>query len=73
MTKHTDFVDKLHLTDGMTQEQYIEHEISLRLLDERFKALEKALEEIDNKFNWIIGLFLSSIVLPVGLHFMRLI
>lgn len=56
----------------MTSDQYIEHEVKLRVMNEvngeRFKSLEDLVEKIDNKFNWIIGLFISSILIPVVLR-----
>ena len=55
------------------EENYIEHEVQLRLHDEKFKSLEKKLEHVNNKLNWIIGIILSSVLLPVGLPFLKLI
>lgn len=72
----------------MTNEQYIEHEVKLRLNDERFKFLERDMSElkqsmsesfhhldnkIDSQFKWVIGMFISSMVLPVILHFVKAI
>lgn len=57
----------------MTNEQYIEHEVKLRVMDARFMALEKAVNHIDSKLNWIIGIFITSIVLPVVLHALKLV
>ncbi len=89
-----------------SQEQYIEHEVQLRLHDERFKLfdgkiderfklfdekidekfkiydhkyvsrfnhLEKRLDNVDGKLNWIIGIVVGSVLLPVALHFLKLI
>ena len=48
----------------MNQEQYIEHEVQLRVHDERFKA-------IDSKLNWLITLVAGSWILPILLSFMK--
>lgn len=75
------------------QEQYIEHEVQLRLHDEKFKFIDKKHEDnfqnivrdfddmkstmrhldskFDSQFKWIIGMFVSSIILPVVLHFIK--
>lgn len=77
------------------QEQYIQHEVQLRVHDERFKAvddkhesrfqiIERDLDDMkssirhldgkfDSQFKWIIGMFASSIVVPVVLHFMKVV
>lgn len=47
------------------QEYYIQ--------DEQFKILEKRFDHLDNKLNLIIGIVLSSVVLPVGFHLLKLI
>lgn len=41
----------------MTQEQYVEHEVKLRLHDHKFKLLE-------HKLNFLLGLMASNIILP---------
>lgn len=55
------------------QEHYIEHEVKLRLSDEKFKSIDKRFDHLDNKLNLIIGIVISGIVIPVGLHFLKLI
>lgn len=53
----------------MTDEQYIEHEVRLRVMaevnDERFLRLE-------SKMNWIISLVVGGWILPIVLHFTKL-
>ena len=56
-----------------TEENFIQHEVQLRLHDERFKEIEKRFDHLDNKLNWIIGIVLSSVIIPVGLHLLKLI
>lgn len=55
------------------QEHYIAHEVRLRLQDEKFKLIEKRFDHLDNKLNLIIGIVLSSVIIPVGLHLLKLI
>ena len=77
------------------QEQYIEHEVQLRLHAEQFKFLDKKNDDkfqiierdfddmkttmrhldskFDTQFKWIIGMFVSSIIIPVVLHFVKAI
>ena len=43
------------------EENYIDHEVRLRVV-------EKAIHDINIKFNLLIGVILSSIVMPVVLH-----
>lgn len=65
-------------------EHYIEHEVQLRLHEqkfdiadkrneEKFGAIDKRFDHLDNKLNWIIGIVLGGVLLPVGLHFLKLI
>lgn len=65
-------------------EHYIEHEVQLRLHDqkfdmadkrneEKFNSIDKRFDHLDNKLNWIIGIVIGGVLLPVGLHFLRLI
>lgn len=56
-----------------TEENYISHEVQVRLHDEKFKIIEKKFDHVDNKLNLIIGIVLSSIILPVALHVLKLI
>lgn len=68
----------------MTNEQYIEHEVQLRLHSEKFNlndkkyeekllAIDKRFDHLDNKLNLLIGIVISGVLLPVGLHFLKLI
>ena len=67
----------------MNQEQYIEHEIKIRVLqelnDERFKQVYEKLDDkfvqLNNKFNWLLLLnagVLTSIIIPIILHILKL-
>jgi len=47
--------------------------VKLRLHDKQFNVIEKKFEHLDNKLNLIIGIILSSVLLLVGLHFLKLI
>lgn len=54
-------------------ENYIDHEVRIRLHDEKFKIMEKKFDSLDNKLNLIIGIVLSSVILPAALHLLNLI
>jgi hypothetical protein len=56
-----------------TEENYIAHEVQIRVHDEKFKAIEKRFDHLDNKLNLIIGIVIGSVVIPVALHFLKLI
>ena len=56
-----------------TEESFIEHEVKIRLHDEKFTLIEKKFDHLDNKLNLIIGIVLSSVIIPVGLHLLKLI
>lgn len=56
-----------------TEENYIAHEVELRVHDEKFKFIEKKFDHLDNKLNLIIGIVLSSVIIPVSLHLLKLI
>ena len=80
---------------SMTNEQYIEHEVQLRVAAEKFNhidesirrldskidesvrhldnKIDESIRHIDGKLNWMLGLIISSILLPVVLHLLRLI
>lgn len=58
---------------SITNEQYIEHEVQLRVMDKRFKSVEESIQHIDNKLNWLVALIIGSILLPVALQFFKLI
>lgn len=68
-------------TDIITTEQYIEHEVKIRVMkevnDERFLKIEERLvkleEKIDSRFLLLVGLIITSIVLPVVLHSLKLV
>jgi hypothetical protein len=53
----------------MTNEQYVEHEVQLRVMkevnDSRFKSLE-------SKMNWIITLVIGGWILPIILHYLKI-
>lgn len=46
------------------QEHYIEHEVKLRVHDERFKS-------IDSKLNWLISLVVGGWMLPIILQYLK--
>jgi hypothetical protein len=68
-------------TNHPTIEQYIEHEVKLRVIkevnDERFlkidEQIKKVEEKIESRFLLLIGLILTSIVVPIVLHALQLV
>lgn len=60
---------------NIQQEQYVEHEVRLRVhdalfqhIDYKFDKLEKKVDGINSKFNWVIASIILSILVPVALH-----
>lgn len=64
-------------------EQYIEHEVQLRVHDEKFKVqekmfdakfamLEKQFGRLESKLNWIVAVLVTSYFIPVVLHYFKL-
>jgi hypothetical protein len=62
---------------GLTkeQEQYIEHEVKLRThdalfnhIDYKFDKLERKVDGVNSKFNWVIALIVSGVIIPIILH-----
>jgi hypothetical protein len=63
-----------------SEENHIEHEVKLRIhdalfnhIDYKFEKIEKKVDTINSKFNWIIGLVVSGIIIPIILHKYNLI
>ncbi len=50
----------------MTTEQYIEHEVKLRVHDEKFRILE-------SKMNHTMALVIGSWIVPIILHYLKLV
>jgi hypothetical protein len=50
----------------MTNDQYIEHEVKLRVHDVKFKIME-------SKLNWLISLVVGGWIFPVVLHYLKLV
>lgn len=51
---------------SISQAQYVEHEVQIRVHDERFKIIEA-------KLNWIITISVGGWILPIASHTMKLI
>lgn len=49
----------------MEQEQYIDHEVRLRVQDSVIKS-------INNKINLLIGVLLGSVLVPIIMHSLKL-
>lgn len=61
----------------MTEEQYIDHEVRIRVMKEvqdlRFKSIESTVKTVDSKLNWLMTLFISSIFIPIVLRIFGLV
>lgn len=66
MNPSEELIEILNNGGIMTTEQYIEHEVKLRVHDNRFKIIE-------GKLNWIISLLVGGMVLPIFLHILKLV
>jgi len=54
------------------EENYIEHEVQLRIHTQKFAQLDKHMEKIENKLNWVLGVIVTSIVIPFLLRFFNI-
>jgi len=66
MKRINETIEKISRGEDMEIDQYMEHEIKLRLHDYRFKIIE-------NKLNWIISLIIGGMAIPIFLHFSQLV
>lgn len=57
----------------MIDEQYIEHEVKLRLNDELYKIMRTDFNRLNNKLNFIIATGITSILIPLILHHYQMI
>lgn len=71
-------------TNSIAIEQYIEHEVTLRVLEshsdeiyKKFDGIDHRLDRLESKFEMgfimLVGLIITSIVLPVVLHSLKLV
>jgi hypothetical protein len=57
----------------MTNEQYIEHEVKIRVHEERFGVNHERFCKLESKLNWIISLLVGGMMLPIFLHVLKLV
>jgi len=55
------------------QEHFIQYEVNIRIHDHKFQSFEKRFDRMESKLNWIIGIVLTSVIIPVGLHLIGLV
>jgi hypothetical protein len=72
MKTSEEFINELNSEEYMTTDEYIDHEVRLRLHEERFKINDDRFKIMESKLNWIISLIVSGMILPLFLHFVRL-
>jgi len=51
-----------------TQEQYIDHEVRLRLNEARYKHLEKSIEDVKKLLYWVLGTVIVGVLIPGFIH-----
>lgn len=72
------------MNDPSTTEQYIEHEVKIRVLEshnqeiyKKFDKIDQRLDRLESKFEMgfimLVGLIITSIVLSVVLHSLKLV
>ena len=57
----------------MDKEFFLQYELRLRMLDYKIKLLEESSRRDDNKFNTMLGIIVASVLIPIGLHFYKLV
>lgn len=61
----------------MSQEKSIEHEVRIRLQEDIIKDIRNTLnrldDKMDNQFKWIVGILITTVVLPITLHAFKMI
>lgn len=59
----------------MTNEDYIKHEVEIRVLsqvtDSRMKRLEQYINEVRRAVHWILGVGVTAILIPIALKFIN--
>jgi len=57
----------------MTSEEYIKHEVEIRVLssvtDSRMKRLDETIQEVRRAVHWILGVGVTAILIPIALKF----
>jgi len=60
-----------------TNEKYMDHEVRIRIQEQNAIELKNAIQNLDNKldsrFMLLVGLIITSIILPVVLHALKLV
>ena len=59
-------------TYSKTEENFIDHEVQLRLHDEKFKRVDNDIRGIKRLLISILGIGVTSIILPILLHVYKL-
>lgn len=61
------------MTYDKATETYIEHEVKLRLHDEKFDLIRADFHKLETKLNSLIALVISGIIIPVLLHWTKIL
>lgn len=58
-------------------EFYIDHETRIRIQEDITKDIRSTLnrldDRMDNQFKWIVGILITTVLLPISLHMFKLI
>jgi hypothetical protein len=52
---------------------YIDHEVRIRMNEETLKDMKELRKEVNSNFRWTIAIILGSVLLPVVLHWAKLL
>lgn len=52
---------------------YIDHEVRIRMSEETLRDMKELRKEVNSNFKWTITIILSSVLLPVVLHWAKLL
>jgi hypothetical protein len=57
----------------MTDEQYLDHEVRLRVYEEKIITLNDKLKDMQHKYDGVITIAASCVIIPIVLHYFKLI
>lgn len=52
---------------------YIDHEVRIRISEETLRDMKELRKEVNSNFKWTITIILGSVLLPVVLHWAKLL
>lgn len=58
---------------NQSDQLYIDHEVRIRMNEETLKDMKELRKEVNSNFRWTITIILGSVLLPVVLHWLKLL